>query len=238
MSTVPEQIFSVQVPRYNALVVPPTVQVISAHPVAARYLVHILSSDRALRQLLATPPAVDVSSLPKGVADCVFIVDTYFLSIELSKIMRILRVRCLESRFVALVNPARCVEAYMLQLLYLGVDGVVKFSDELEAELPNAVQSILGGRWWMPPQVIRQYKHQTDRIRSQQFRSRFLLTFREEQVLEMLIRRFSNKEVAEALGISKRTVKFHVSNILTKLRAKDRASLSTVLKKRLAGNFA
>jgi DNA-binding NarL/FixJ family response regulator len=44
-----------------------------------------------------------------------------------------------------------------------------------------------------------------------------------------MIRRFSNKEIAGALGISERTVKYHVSNVLSKLRAENRRTLLTAL---------
>jgi len=40
------------------------------------------------------------------------------------------------------------------------------------------------------------------------------------------MRRLTNKEIATVLGISERTAKFHVSNILGKLQLEDRNGLS------------
>src|SRR5258708_39188676 len=51
------------------------------------------------------------------------------------------------------------------------------------------------------------------------------LTAREGQVLQLLMRRLTNKEISNALSISERTVKFHVSNILSKLQVVDRRGL-------------
>ena len=48
------------------------------------------------------------------------------------------------------------------------------------------------------------------------------LTDREMEVLALLVKGLSNKEIAENLYISPRTVKSHVSNILRKLDVKDR----------------
>ena len=48
------------------------------------------------------------------------------------------------------------------------------------------------------------------------------LTEREMEVLALLVKGLSNKEIAENLYISPRTVKSHVSNILRKLDVKDR----------------
>lgn len=51
------------------------------------------------------------------------------------------------------------------------------------------------------------------------------LTNREHAVLGPLLRGLSNEEIAEASGISRRGVKFHVSNILKKLRIADRSQI-------------
>jgi DNA-binding NarL/FixJ family response regulator len=48
------------------------------------------------------------------------------------------------------------------------------------------------------------------------------LTPREQGVLEHLARGLGNKQIAAQLGISERTVKFHVSAVLTKLGAANR----------------
>ena len=52
------------------------------------------------------------------------------------------------------------------------------------------------------------------------------LTYRELDVLELLQRRLSNKEIARDLGIGEKTVKTHVSNILGKLQLGDRTQLA------------
>jgi two-component system, NarL family, nitrate/nitrite response regulator NarL len=51
------------------------------------------------------------------------------------------------------------------------------------------------------------------------------LTVREREVLELLAEGFSNRRVAERLGISDHTVKFHVAAIYGKLGASSRAEL-------------
>ena len=51
------------------------------------------------------------------------------------------------------------------------------------------------------------------------------LTARERQVLQLLMRGLANKEISSLLEISERTVKFHVSNALSKLQLEDRREL-------------
>jgi DNA-binding NarL/FixJ family response regulator len=54
------------------------------------------------------------------------------------------------------------------------------------------------------------------------------LTDREVQVLTLLARGWSNKEVADRLYITPATTKSHVSRLLMKLGARDRAQLIVV----------
>jgi DNA-binding NarL/FixJ family response regulator len=46
---------------------------------------------------------------------------------------------------------------------------------------------------------------------------------RERQVLRLVAEGFSNKAIARALAITERTAKFHVTSLLTKLGADNRA---------------
>jgi DNA-binding CsgD family transcriptional regulator len=52
------------------------------------------------------------------------------------------------------------------------------------------------------------------------------LSRREEEVLGAVAQNLANKEIAARLGISERTIKFHVSSLLNKLGARDRVELS------------
>jgi DNA-binding NarL/FixJ family response regulator len=58
------------------------------------------------------------------------------------------------------------------------------------------------------------------------------LTSRELEVLRMVVKGLSNKEIAAALNIAEVTVKLHVSHVLEKLNAKDRTHAATEALKR------
>ena len=51
-----------------------------------------------------------------------------------------------------------------------------------------------------------------------------ILTKREKQVFEMLIKNKTTKEIATSLNISEKTVRNHISNAMQKLGVKGRAS--------------
>ena len=49
------------------------------------------------------------------------------------------------------------------------------------------------------------------------------LTAREEEVIQLTARGFSNEDIAKALGITSHTVKYHLSVLYRKLYAANRA---------------
>jgi DNA-binding NarL/FixJ family response regulator len=105
------------------------------------------------------------------------------------------------------------------------MDGIVKMSENFREELPTAVREILAGNLWAPADAVAEYVRCSSLLLEKQIHPDLALTARENQILQLVIRRFCNKEIANVLGISERTVKFHVSNIFTKLGVKNRRSL-------------
>ncbi|MFN2459342.1 MAG: response regulator transcription factor [Candidatus Velthaea sp.] len=64
--------------------------------------------------------------------------------------------------------------------------------------------------------------------RTRRRRRRRRLTPRERDVLEQLARGAGNKAIAQRLGLSEHTVKFHVASILAKLGAATRTQAVTI----------
>jgi len=79
--------------------------------------------------------------------------------------------------------------------------------------------------------VIREVHRSPDAVLSPEVRERLAerqgrprVTEREVQILELISQGLRDKEIAEASGISEKTVYVHVKNILAKLDAKDRTA--------------
>jgi DNA-binding NarL/FixJ family response regulator len=60
------------------------------------------------------------------------------------------------------------------------------------------------------------------------------LTLREQEVLQLVSQRFTNKEIAQRLVLSEFTVKNHLSNILSKLHLRSRAEAARFLPRQAA----
>jgi DNA-binding NarL/FixJ family response regulator len=85
---------------------------------------------------------------------------------------------------------------------------------------------VVKGQTWAPPEVLLAFVQRAKWLVDAQLLPGHSLTMRESQALQLLMRRLTNKEISRALGISERTVKYHVSNILSKLQLEDRRGLA------------
>ncbi len=85
--------------------------------------------------------------------------------------------------------------------------------------LLNAVRKVCAGASYLPSAVSRTLSERTPSSN---------LSAREREVLSLLARGNSNRDIGTALGITEATVKCHVSVILTRLNAADRTQAVVV----------
>ncbi|GIV96155.1 MAG: DNA-binding response regulator [Herpetosiphonaceae bacterium] len=88
-------------------------------------------------------------------------------------------------------------------------------------ELARAIRAAQRGEAVLHPEVAAKLMQEFSTPKPQE-QSPEALTEREMDVLKLIARGHSNKEIAEILIISEKTVKTHVSNILSKLHLQDR----------------
>jgi DNA-binding NarL/FixJ family response regulator len=157
-----------------------------------------------------------------------FLLDGCSITIPLGPLSSRLRANSPGSRFLALLAPDRSGGAEMLKLFHWGIDGMLVLDANWKMELLQAVLALLGDRVWLPREVLLAFVKEMKNLLDRQLLSGQLLTARESQVLELLFRRLTNKEIGGALKISERTAKFHVCNVLNKLGLENRKKLITV----------
>lgn len=96
------------------------------------------------------------------------------------------------------------------------------FRDSSPNLVKMALQSVMSGRPWIQREFAEHIFHVLNSlpISDEPIRS---LTERERQILILVAKGMSNKEIARYLGLSLQTVKTHVSRILQKLKVRSRA---------------
>jgi two-component system NarL family response regulator len=88
----------------------------------------------------------------------------------------------------------------------------------LRRELVQTIRSVHAGQRYIPPPIAARL---ADRM------SHSELTARELEVIHLIVKGMSNKEIGTALSITEVSVKFHVRNVLMKLGVHDRTQAAT-----------
>lgn len=200
-------------------------QVVSSHLLGVFDIENVLCAESTLRSELLPHAATEAEALRPPNLPRLFILDGCSLTSPLGPLSSRLRTNSPGSKFLALLAPNSYRECEMVRLLYWGINGILTLDRNWRAELPKAAVALLDGRLWVPPEVVSAFALQMKALLDRQMVPGQLLTGRESQVLQLLFRRFTNKEIACDLNISERTAKFHVCNVLHKLGLENRKGL-------------
>jgi DNA-binding NarL/FixJ family response regulator len=121
------------------------------------------------------------------------------------------------------------LDAYVHEALRAGASGFL-LKDTLPPELLTAVRVVAAGDALLAPSITRRLIEDFVRRPIAQAADPRLdqLTSREREVLTAVAKGLSNAELAEELFMSHATAKTHVSHLLTKFAARDRAQLVVV----------
>jgi DNA-binding NarL/FixJ family response regulator len=120
------------------------------------------------------------------------------------------------ARIIALTSYDGDQEIY--RALEAGVKGYL-LKEMVHTEVLRAIRIVHAGKRLMPPEVAQ---------RLSEYFPQSALSPRETEVLTLVARGLSNKEIAEQIGTAGGTVKIHVQNILEKLNAADRTQAVTI----------
>jgi DNA-binding NarL/FixJ family response regulator len=200
------------------------IQPISEHPLLIRAVEKMLTD---AKEYPFIPSASNVDeAIRKTNFPRLFLLDACGLHTDVGPLAERCRTSSPGSKFLTLLPPSKEANyADEIRLFYWGIDGFVELSETWMAELPQAIRSVLSGQYWVRPEVLMAYVRHAQVLEQSRLLRGNSLTAREGQILRLLMRRLSNKEISSQLHISGRTVKFHVSNILAKFGLEDRRGL-------------
>jgi DNA-binding NarL/FixJ family response regulator len=199
------------------------VAVVDDHPVVREGLVLILQTQPDFEIVGEGESGPDALALVDRVAPDVLMLDLELPGLDGVAVLRRLRERGATTRVIAFTvfdtddRIIGAVEAGAAGYLLKGAPS---------AELFEAIRIVHAGGSLLQPLVastVMRHVAQQGRPTTQGVS----LTERERDVIQRLARGMSNKEIAAALGVSERTVKFHVASLFTKLGASNRTEAVT-----------
>jgi DNA-binding NarL/FixJ family response regulator len=114
---------------------------------------------------------------------------------------------------VVVTDPTR--EHDIRRAFRAGADGLV-FASDVDRALAPTVRAVLAGQLSLPCQHRRHLEKQA-------------LSYREQQVLGLVINGATNRQAADALVLAESTVKGHLASAFAKLGVRSRAEAAAVL---------
>ncbi|WP_208629775.1 response regulator [Paenibacillus ferrarius] len=129
-------------------------------------------------------------------------------------------------------------DEYLFRAIHVGASGYILKSSPHE-ELLTAIRSVAAGNAYLYPTATKRLMNEyIERLKQGENKDTFeTLSEREKEVLALIAKGFSNKEIAEQLIISVKTVESHKSNVMEKLGLKTRPELVKFAVKKGLLNF-
>ena len=190
-----------------------------------------------LKSLLRTIEDLDIVGEAADGLEAIRCVENYhpellLLDLSMPKMNGISVIRDIKSRFPEtkiLVLTIHESEDYILESFHSGLDGYC-LKDANYSELLIAIRSVLDGKTYLSPSISEKVLagFLDDRKTLKSRSSWDMITQREREVLKLVGEGYKNKEIADYLCISVKTVEKHRSNIMRKLDVHTSSGLTAI----------
>jgi two-component system, NarL family, response regulator LiaR len=193
------------------------VLIVDDHAVVRRGLRAFLEVQTDIEVVGEANDGVAAVRLADSLRPDVLLMDVVMPGVDGIEAIRRIRVEGVPVKIIVLTSFAD--DQKVFAAVQAGADGYL-LKDVRPDELSEAIRTVMRDEALLNPRVaatlMQEFAHRATTP------ARDALTQREMEVLRLLARGRSNKEIALELGVAEKTVKTHVSSILSKLQLADR----------------
>jgi two-component system NarL family response regulator len=189
--------------------------VVDDHPVVRAGLASMLSTIPGLAVCGAAASGEEALQLMDRDSPDVVLLDLRMPGMTGIELLKAIRTRPVSPRTLVLTSYESDEEIY--RAIEAGAQGYLLKSTP-QAEIVTAIQAVHSGKHHIPPRIAA-------RLAERMVRS--ALTQRELEILEMVVRGLTNKQIGNALRISENTARNHINSIIRKLDVSGRTEAAT-----------
>ncbi|MBY6036413.1 response regulator transcription factor [Fictibacillus nanhaiensis] len=189
------------------------------HAILRDGLKNILSFEDDMKVIGEAISGEEALKLAEELSPDVIIMDINLPGINGVETTSIIKAKNKDARILVLTMYTH--DEYLLSALKAGADGYL-LKDAPSEHVVDAIKAVYRGESMITPSMTKKLVNMHLQ-QSQVKKDDSNLTDREQEVLIGLVEGLSNKEIAEKLFISDKTVKIHVSKIFKKLEVKSRS---------------
>ena len=202
-----------------------TVLIADDHPIFRGGVCSLMHSEPGFKLAGEAVDGEEAAALTRKLKPDVLLLDLAMPKLSGLEVLRQLADPPVTTRIILIT--ASIEDAQVTEALCLGARGVI-MKDAAAELLFKSIRAVLAGEFWVGRGNVSSLVHalKISRTQTENPVKKFSLSAREMEVLEAIVEGCSNKEIAERFGISKQTVKHHVSNIFDKLGVSNRLELA------------
>lgn len=191
------------------------------HEVVRRGLCAVLEMDKTFSVVGEAESGNQAFEQAKKTKPDIVIMDIMMADMDGISASKMIKKECSNTKVIILT--AMQSDKDIFEALGAGVSGYLH-KDIRPSELINAIKTVADGQSLFDSQVASKFMTQfsTEQSSMRPMRVAQQLTCRETEVLQFMASGMRNKEIAQRMFVSEKTVKTHVSNILRKLGQNDR----------------
>ena len=192
------------------------IMIIDDHPVVRAGLESMLSTQPDMDVVASASSGLEALSLLETITPDVILMDLRMSGMSGLDTIRAINLRPDPPRILVLTSFDAEEDIY--QSVGAGAQGYI-LKDTPQGRLLEAIHLVYAKKRYFPADIAA-------RLIERMARSN--LTPREHQVLQLVAKGFTNKEIGRALGISDNTARNHVNSIIEKLEVSDRTEAATI----------
>jgi DNA-binding NarL/FixJ family response regulator len=209
---------------------PTRVFILSDNRLFREALSHIFSKKSDIETVCSREFGPDaIEEVMNSEAEVVIVDSAQFLSAERMPLLN--NASCTQIKIVMVAMKED--EALFLDAVRKGVCGYVP-TDASALDVVNAIRSVAHGEAVCPPRLCKHLFDYVAQIAKDEPTSELdrgaRLTRREKQLIPLIDRGLTNKEIASQLNLSEKTIKNHVHRILRKVGAENRFGAAAVFR--------